>query len=309
MARWIIIFLCACVAGCLAEDPVCSDNEILDNCPVDCADDYCPSSEAQALQACPPSPKPCNPPACKCGFNYRYASAKNKTCIPTRECRPFKCSRPNEEFNPCPPYCPTDSCDEATPDGRCPRPGRILIVLQCTPRCRCIDNYWRQDGVCIPYAECPQNKNSTSDYPDYDEASEYLTSFATASASAVAFSNDSPNASAAASAVASTDPSGGASAGASSAASGGSSAATASAAVKHGKKAPTCSGPNEEYVLEKKSCPSELCSSMVERRDCRNAPPPQPGCACKSGFLRVNKTSHCVPICKCPQMLHSPDCL
>ncbi|XP_046960222.1 inducible metalloproteinase inhibitor protein-like [Vanessa cardui] len=128
----------------------CGINEILDKCPSDCAYDYCPKHELQDRTPCP-KPEVCPPPACKCGFNYRRA--ENGTCIPTTECPPFECSRVNEEFNPCPFYCPSDNCDDATPFGECPF--FLLIVNNCSPSCRCIRNYWRKDGVCVPFNECP----------------------------------------------------------------------------------------------------------------------------------------------------------
>ncbi|CAH2107609.1 unnamed protein product [Euphydryas editha] len=98
-----------------------------------------------------PKPKECPPPACKCGFNYRRAD--NGTCIPTTECPPFKCSRINEEFNPCPSYCPSDNCHDASRTGECPY--FLLLVVECSPTCRCIKHHWRKDGVCVPYEECP----------------------------------------------------------------------------------------------------------------------------------------------------------
>nr|XP_049703173.1 zonadhesin isoform X6 [Helicoverpa armigera] len=132
----------------------CGDNEILANCPADCASDYCPTEETKESTFCEPQ-EVCPPPACKCAFNHRRAS--NGTCIPTRSCPPFDCSaRPNEEFDPCPPLCPTDDCSQASPTGECPRLfGQIGIVLICNPQCRCKKGYWRLNGECVPYGQCP----------------------------------------------------------------------------------------------------------------------------------------------------------
>ncbi|XP_059048278.1 zonadhesin-like [Achroia grisella] len=69
-----------------------------------------------------------------------------------------------------------------------------------------------------------------------------------------------------------------------------------------------CAGPNEYYNEEKQSCPPDTCEALVARYDCRNSPPPAPGCSCESGYLRLNLTSPCIPICDCPQMQYSPDC-
>lgn len=68
---------------------------------------------------------------------------------------PFDCScRSHEEYVACPPACPTDSCSQATPSGRCPIIGRIGIVVACKPACRCVKGYWRDNGICVPYLEC-----------------------------------------------------------------------------------------------------------------------------------------------------------
>ncbi|XP_047020461.1 zonadhesin-like isoform X3 [Helicoverpa zea] len=132
----------------------CGDNEVLANCPTDCASDYCPTEETKESTFCEPQ-EVCPPPACKCAFNHRRAA--NGTCIPTRSCPPFDCSaRPNEEFDPCPPLCPTDDCSQASPTGECPRLfGKIGIVLICNPQCRCKKGYWRLNGECVPYGQCP----------------------------------------------------------------------------------------------------------------------------------------------------------
>ena len=73
---------------------------------------------------------------------------------------PFRCPNVHEVYNPCPPACPTDDCSQATPTGRCPIIGRIGIVVPCKPDCRCKKNYWRKDGICVPYARC--NRRNTS---------------------------------------------------------------------------------------------------------------------------------------------------
>ncbi|XP_037874649.1 zonadhesin isoform X5 [Bombyx mori] len=144
-------------------EPPCADSEILDKCPVDCPSDYCPTSRCDDQSSCPkPASADCPAPACKCRFNYRRAA--NGTCIPTRECPPFDCDGDNEEYNPCPPFCPGESCSQATEDGECHLVGRIGIVLPCKPACRCKKYFWRQDGVCVPYEQCttcPENEERT----------------------------------------------------------------------------------------------------------------------------------------------------
>ncbi|KAL0840603.1 hypothetical protein ABMA28_015808 [Loxostege sticticalis] len=319
MTRLVLIFFCSCVIiGSLA-DPECSENEsvsncpvnsspecgedeILDNCSVDSSADYCPKSEEEAMQARPPTPNPCpKKPACKCRFNYRYASRKNKTCIPTSECPPFKCKGLNDEFNPCPPLCPTDSCSQATPDGQCPKQfGRIGIVLECEPKCRCIKNYWKLNGVCVPYAQCPQNQapeaedTTNTETPETRSSDPQPATQAEPDSTPQGDTTDSeyePSRSVAWATASASDES---------------SEVCGSPTEESEEK--RCSGPNEVYVLEKQTCPPELCFAITARLDCRNEPPRKPGCACKSGYYRLNETSPCMHICKCPQMANSPDC-
>ncbi|KAM3962921.1 uncharacterized protein ACR2FA_003019 [Aphomia sociella] len=127
----------------------CGVNEIQDDCPSNCAAEYCPKGESTEVCA---RPNPCPKPSCRCQFNYRRA--ENGTCIPTTSCPPFACTRPNEHYVPCPPLCPTDDCSQATPSGTCASPFQILIVLECAPKCHCINNYWRKGGICVPYDQC-----------------------------------------------------------------------------------------------------------------------------------------------------------
>ncbi|KAL4707019.1 hypothetical protein ACJJTC_000446 [Scirpophaga incertulas] len=70
---------------------------------------------------------------------------------------------------------------------------------------------------------------------------------------------------------------------------------------------PSCSDRNEEYVLSK-TCPPDLCESLVARYKCDPEEVARKRCRCKSGYLRPSKGSKCVPICACPQMANSPDC-
>ncbi|KAL4707014.1 hypothetical protein ACJJTC_000441 [Scirpophaga incertulas] len=57
-----------------------------------------------------------------------------------------------------------------------------------------------------------------------------------------------------------------------------------------GKDITLCQDPNEEFVQEKSTCPGDSCMALVIKIDCRNAPPPQPGCVCRSGYLRLNES-------------------
>jgi hypothetical protein len=63
---------------------------------------------------------------------------------------------------------------------------------------------------------------------------------------------------------------------------------------------------NEEFNINKPSCPPDSCASLVARYDCSKAPPPKPGCQCKSGYKRLN--NRCVPLCECPQIANTSRC-
>ncbi|CAH1644148.1 unnamed protein product [Spodoptera littoralis] len=126
----------------------CPKSEEEDYCPSNCMNDKCPKKE-NYLYEC--NLEGCGTPRCKCRFNTKRAD--NGTCIDTRYCPPFKCDRPNEEFVACPPYCPKDDCDQASPEGICLING-LILVAECQPTCRCIKGYWRKDGECVPYKEC-----------------------------------------------------------------------------------------------------------------------------------------------------------
>ncbi|XP_075970268.1 zonadhesin-like isoform X3 [Anticarsia gemmatalis] len=165
---------CVCKEGYLRNDkgicvadreckPKCGANEQLDECPIDCPSDYCPTSNEDTPACFKSDDYECPEPVCKCTFNHRRA--ENGTCIPTKECPAFDCSQnPNEEFNPCPFYCPTDDCSQASPTGECPKLFGHLPVLECQPQCRCIKGFWRKDGICVPYAECPNICPSNEEY-------------------------------------------------------------------------------------------------------------------------------------------------
>ncbi|KAG6453476.1 hypothetical protein O3G_MSEX008175, partial [Manduca sexta] len=139
------------VTNCLA-DLDCGQNEVAKSCADGCHLNVCPKSRnfnasCSALGLCSSS-------LCDCRFNYKRA--ENGTCIPTKDCPKFDCDGENEEYVACPPFCPRDDCSQATSDGRCPNRGYMLFVVECQPACRCIKGYWRNNGVCVPYQECPQ---------------------------------------------------------------------------------------------------------------------------------------------------------
>ncbi|KAF9405116.1 hypothetical protein HW555_014005, partial [Spodoptera exigua] len=71
---------------------------------------------------------------------------------------------------------------------------------------------------------------------------------------------------------------------------------------------PKCAGPNEVFTTCKKSCPPDICFSLVAKFSCDANELCQNGCVCKPGFLRKSLDSPCIPICQCPEMKYSPDC-
>uniref|UniRef100_A0A2A4IU86 TIL domain-containing protein n=1 Tax=Heliothis virescens TaxID=7102 RepID=A0A2A4IU86_HELVI len=148
-----IVLLVVCVTIHSSVQLECGPSEDEDTCPSDCYNDHCPTREHQNVGCTATSE--CGTPRCKCHFNTKRAA--NGTCISTTKCPPFKCDRPNEEYVACPPFCPSDDCKQSSPDGRCPIYGHIFIVLECEPACRCIKGYWRKEGKCVPYDQCPQH--------------------------------------------------------------------------------------------------------------------------------------------------------
>ncbi|XP_060801129.1 zonadhesin [Amyelois transitella] len=237
MANVLLVFCVLFSIFCCLLAEKCAVNEQWTSCPTHCGE-FCPTNEASIKEEglCATTEE-CSKVACQCLFNYRRLS--NGTCVPTTQCPPVNCTSPNEYFDPCPPFCPTDDCSNATQNGRCGIPFiQLEIVLPCTPRCRCVKDFWRKDGVCVPYDQCFKTQ-------EYNEATT-------------------------------------------------------------SKKC--CNGPNESYTAEKKSCPPDICVSLVSRYDCTKFPPPAPGCACDSGYLRPEEGEDCVPICQCPQMKHSVQC-
>ncbi|KPJ11241.1 hypothetical protein RR48_14880 [Papilio machaon] len=117
----------------------CRRNEVLVMNPTPCADRVCPRSLKALRQACVSPSNVKLPPKCVCRFNY--SRDRRGRCIPTHSCPPIACGH-NEIFDACPPQCPSDDCSQATPSGRCPIVGRIGIVTQCKPQCRCAYHHW-----------------------------------------------------------------------------------------------------------------------------------------------------------------------
>ncbi|XP_063890544.1 zonadhesin isoform X2 [Helicoverpa armigera] len=277
---------------CVPEDQcppqiTCSENEVLDACPSKCTSDYCPKSPNEK-ETCLPL-FPCTP-ACRCRFNEKRA--ENGTCIPTSSCPPFDCSDfPNEEYVACPPYCPTDECGQPRLKGRCPF--RIGVVLECFPKCQCKEGYGRVNGTCIPFEECPDLCPANEEYSPCVEktcrpqnCSERDTKIENCSPctatpchrGCVCKENYYRN-------------------------------EKGDCVPSEECEASLCPNANEVYTSNFKECPPNTCNSLVAKYKCDANQKERPGCLCASGYLRLNTTSPCIPLCDCPEMASSPDCL
>nr|XP_037874656.1 inducible metalloproteinase inhibitor protein-like isoform X2 [Bombyx mori] len=69
-----------------------------------------------------------------------------------------------------------------------------------------------------------------------------------------------------------------------------------------------CSEPNEEYTDCKRTCPPELCISIVAKFNCKSDEPCEAGCACKPGYYRQQNNTSCIPACQCQEMAGTPEC-
>ncbi|KPI98048.1 Inducible metalloproteinase inhibitor protein [Papilio xuthus] len=268
----------------------CGDNEVFNDCPsLKC--EFCPTSDAEARACLTDSQDVCPPAKCTCRNNYRRLH--NGTCVPTRECPSFKCPGVNEQFDAC-PVCPSDNCTRATANGTCHFVGRIGILLQCRPSCRCKKNYWRDGDRCVPFEKCP-NINKAANCTGPNESLQCVRScppLATCDnrnktyhcpinkfgpcyykcACNKGFYRNADG-----------------------------------FCVTNNLCDKKCNDPNAEYKPDKKKCPSDLCSSIVSKFACNPNELGQPGCVCKSGFLRLNENSTCIPANQCPEMGNAPD--
>ncbi|RVE49280.1 hypothetical protein evm_006074 [Chilo suppressalis] len=231
---------CVCAPGyyrnylgtCITEKQcdMCNKKNEFYDCGSAC-DNECINIDKQNRTNCPIVNIVCNK---KCYCEDGYARDESGNCIPVSQCKcqPQTCEDPNEEFVQQKPSCPPDTCESLVSKYDCseappPQPG-----------CVCKSGYKRlnETSKCVPICQCPQLASSPDCQPQ------------------------------------------------------------------------TCKDPNEEFVQEKPNCPPDTCNALVAKYNCTNAPPPQPGCVCKSGYRRLNETSGCVPICECPEMTSSAQC-
>ncbi|XP_045534222.1 fibrillin-2 [Papilio machaon] len=289
MVKFLLCIIAYILLGTRAENVSCGDNEVMNNCPaLKC--EYCPTSDAEARACLNDTQDVCSPAKCTCRNNYRRL--QNGTCVPTRECPFFKCPGANEEFDAC-PVCPSDNCTKATADGTCHFVGRIGIVLQCRPSCRCKKNYWRDGDLCVPYEKCPNIKKAAN----CTRPNESLQCIRSCPPLATCDNRNKTyhcliNTSAPCNYQCACDK--------------GFYRNTDGFCVTNNLCDKKCNDPNAEYKPDKKKCPSDLCSSIVSRIACNPNEQGQPGCVCKSGFLRLNENSTCIPANQCPELVNAP---
>ncbi|KAM3966960.1 zonadhesin-like [Aphomia sociella] len=131
----------------------CGENERFVPCKTGCPTDYCPVDDSRGLVICETFPfSPCYS-GCICNLNHKRLSRTDDKCIVSSDCPPVTCTRPNEEWNPCPSECLGEYCDSAFSE---PVVCNTLL-LNCSPRCTCIkDHYRNATDICIPAKQCPR---------------------------------------------------------------------------------------------------------------------------------------------------------
>ncbi|XP_028178885.1 zonadhesin-like isoform X2 [Ostrinia furnacalis] len=138
---------CILPDDCPCGNPCNRPNEEYSSCTVSCTDTYCPTDDEQRIKICD-FPSPCDS-GCVCKLNYRRLSTCNDTCILAEDCPPVECTRPNEVFFGCRPFCPREHCSFVG------QPCSPPFVRTCDPRCTCKDGYYKNDkDVCVPECEC-----------------------------------------------------------------------------------------------------------------------------------------------------------
>ncbi|XP_026318518.1 zonadhesin-like isoform X2 [Hyposmocoma kahamanoa] len=127
----------------------CGENKTIVFCTFKCPNKFCPENDDLVKYACKP-PRDC-PPGCGCKDGYRFKSSQDNSCVLTQDCPPVTCTRPNEEWNSCPPPCYSDACaDRNKTQSECYEPKGCS-----DPRCVCKQGYYRNaNQVCVPACDC-----------------------------------------------------------------------------------------------------------------------------------------------------------
>ncbi|RVE54611.1 hypothetical protein evm_000732 [Chilo suppressalis] len=129
----------------------CKENEVFVPCRTECESSYCPKDDSRDVEDC--SNDYCVS-GCICKFNHRRKSYDDHTCIVASDCPPVNCTRPNEQWSPCPSACLQESCEDV---GKEPVICNTLL-LNCQPKCICSEGYYRNStGICVSPDQCPCN--------------------------------------------------------------------------------------------------------------------------------------------------------
>ncbi|KAJ2947537.1 hypothetical protein O0L34_g17325 [Tuta absoluta] len=143
-----------CVPASKCPKPKCEGNQTEVYCPTFiCPNRFCPVGDDQTQIACKP-PRDC-PSGCGCDIPYRYRSEEDLSCVLAEDCPPQECTRPNEEWDPC-PQCLVESCADAD----VPQTGICnTLIHNCEPKCVCKKGYFRNDNqTCVSKEECSKPK-------------------------------------------------------------------------------------------------------------------------------------------------------
>ncbi|XP_026731701.1 zonadhesin-like [Trichoplusia ni] len=128
--------------------PKCPENELYEFCKTNCSTDFCPQNDSLSATSCN-YVFPCRG-GCVCREGFLRLSNEDPRCVALAECPPVECTRPNEVWDPNPPVCLRERCEEMNTECNFP-------ILQ-SSKCVCIPGYFRNENdICVPAPECPTN--------------------------------------------------------------------------------------------------------------------------------------------------------
>ncbi|XP_062525102.1 multiple epidermal growth factor-like domains protein 6 isoform X2 [Bombyx mori] len=129
----------------------CGPNGTYVQCKSGCPTDYCPVDDNMGILICEYFPfSPCYS-GCICKLSYKRLSTEDPKCIASWECPPVNCTRQNEVWDPSPPACLSEYCEDVD------RPPAVCntLVFNNEPKCVCKENYFRNSSsICISAQEC-----------------------------------------------------------------------------------------------------------------------------------------------------------
>nr|WHN38848.1 Zon1B-L [Andraca theae] len=120
-------------------------------CRTSCPYDYCPVDDSRAVVACEYPPFASCFSGCICGLNHKRLSYSDHTCVVSSDCPPVDCTRPNEEWSPCPSDCLSELCKDVDKKPIVCN----TFVLNCQPKCICKENHFRNESeICVSAKVC-----------------------------------------------------------------------------------------------------------------------------------------------------------